>query len=124
MRVRKLASVAVVIFLTVTALAAEQKNPLTNSDVVKMVKAGLAEPTIVAAIAANDTQFDLSSAGLQSVSDIPCIGGCYAHRTTARRRRYVSAATLSIGSNDCRGKFPHDLGRAHRCHVVAVAARI
>ena len=33
-----------------------------------MVKAGMAEPTIVAAIAANDTQFDLSSTGLQSLS--------------------------------------------------------
>ena len=33
-----------------------------------MVKSGLAETTIVAAIAANDTQFDLSSSGLQSLS--------------------------------------------------------
>jgi len=33
-----------------------------------MVKAGLAETTIVAAIAANDTQFDLSSAGLQALN--------------------------------------------------------
>jgi hypothetical protein len=33
-----------------------------------MVKAGLAETTIVAAIAANDTQFDLSSTGLQALN--------------------------------------------------------
>ena len=68
MRLRKFASVAVVIFLTLTTLAAQQKNPLTNADVIKMVKAGLAETTIVAAIAANDTQFDLSSTGLQALN--------------------------------------------------------
>ena len=31
------------IFLTVTFLTAQQKNPLTNADVIKMVKAGQAE---------------------------------------------------------------------------------
>lgn len=56
-----------VVVLGLTVLAAQQKNPLTNADVIKMVKSGLAETTIVAAIAANDTQFDLSSSGLQSL---------------------------------------------------------
>jgi hypothetical protein len=68
MRPRKIASIAIVIFLTLTAVAAQQKNPLTNADVIKMVKAGMAESTIAAAIAANDTQFDLSSTGLQSLN--------------------------------------------------------
>ncbi|MGC2184718.1 MAG: hypothetical protein WA637_15685 [Terriglobales bacterium] len=67
-RVSKLASVVVVVLLALPALTAQQKGPLTNADVIKMVKAGMAEPTIVAAIAANDTQFDLSSSGLQSLS--------------------------------------------------------
>ena len=67
-RASKLASVVVVIFLTLSFLTAQQKNPLTNADVIKMVKSGMAETTIVAAIAANDTQFDLSSTGLQSLS--------------------------------------------------------
>jgi hypothetical protein len=66
-RVSKLASVVVFVFLTLPALTAQQKNPLTNADVIKMVKSGLAETTIVATIAASDTQFDLSSAGLQSL---------------------------------------------------------
>src|SRR5712692_393664 len=57
-----------VVVLSVSALTAQQKNPLTNADVIKMVKAGLAETTIVAAISANDTQFDLSSAGLQGLN--------------------------------------------------------
>jgi len=68
MRARKIASIAIAIFLTLTALTAQQKNPLTNADVIKMVKAGMAESTIAAAIAANDTQFDLSSTGLQSLN--------------------------------------------------------
>ena len=63
-----LVTVFAVILLVVTALTAQQKNPLTNADVIKMVKAGLAETTIVAAIAANDTQFDLSSTGLQTLN--------------------------------------------------------
>jgi len=57
-----------VVVLSVSALTAPQKNPLTNADVIKMVKAGLAETTISAAIAANDTQFDLSSSGLQALN--------------------------------------------------------
>ncbi len=68
MRARKIASIAIAIFLTLTALTAQQKNSLTNADVIKMVKAGMAESTIAAAIAANDTQFDLSSTGLQSLN--------------------------------------------------------
>ena len=67
-RVSKLASIVVVVLLTLPVLTAQQKGPLTNADVIKMVKAGMAETTIVAAIAANDTQFDLSSTGLQSLS--------------------------------------------------------
>src|SRR5882724_12586294 len=57
-----------VVVLSVSALTAPQKNPLTNADVIKMVKAVTAETTIAAAIAANDTQFDLSSTGLQALN--------------------------------------------------------
>lgn len=64
----RLLRVLSVVVLGVTVLAAQQKNPLTNADVIKMVKAGMAETTIAAAIAANDTQFDLSSTGLQALN--------------------------------------------------------
>jgi hypothetical protein len=63
-----LATVFATILLAVAALTAQQKNPLTNADVIKMVKAGMAENTIAAAIAGSDTQFDLSSTGLQTLS--------------------------------------------------------
>jgi len=57
------------LLLSGTILTAQQKNsPLTNNDVVKMVKSGLPEATIVNTIVTSDTQFDLSSAGLQALS--------------------------------------------------------
>ena len=68
MQVPRFASVILVIFLAVSTFTAQQQSPLTNADVIKMVKAGMAESSITAAIAANDTQFDLSSTGLQSLS--------------------------------------------------------
>src|ERR1700693_2085975 len=68
MQVPRFASVILAIFLAVSNLAAQQQSPLTNADVIKMVKAGTAKTTIPAAIAANDSQFDLSSTGLQSLN--------------------------------------------------------
>jgi hypothetical protein len=69
MRLLKLIIYVSALLLGGTILTAQQKNsPLTNNDVVKMVKAGLPEATIVDAIATSDPQFDLSSAGLQALS--------------------------------------------------------
>ena len=90
--VSKLASVVVFVFLTLPALTAQQKNPLTNADVIKMVKSGLAETTIVATIAASDTQFDLSSAGLQS------LGQAGVSSKVIRAMRSSSSAYATSGS--------------------------
>jgi hypothetical protein len=69
MRLLKFASVALAILLILPALSAQQTNPITNADVIKMVKAGTPDATIANAIAAaGDTLFDLSSAGLQTLS--------------------------------------------------------
>ncbi len=66
MQLRKCASVVLAILLTLPTLYAQQTNLLTNADVIKMVKAGTPDATIANAIAtASDTQFDLSSPGLQ-----------------------------------------------------------
>lgn len=46
------------------ALAQQNQTALTNNDVIKMVKSGLPAPTIVNAIEANDTNFDVSANGL------------------------------------------------------------
>jgi len=49
------------VLVSAALLAAQQApKPLTNADVVKMAKAGLAESTIIAAIQANPTDFDVS----------------------------------------------------------------
>ncbi|HEX3354530.1 MAG TPA: hypothetical protein VHS34_17050 [Terriglobales bacterium] len=68
MQPSRFAGVVLAIFFALTALTAQQKTPLTNADVVKMVKSGMAETAIVAAITGSDTQFDLSSTGLQGLS--------------------------------------------------------
>ena len=68
MRLLKLSIFLGTVLLGVGVLPAQLKNsPLTNNDVVKMVKAGLPDATIVTTIAGRDTQFDLSSAGLQAL---------------------------------------------------------
>src|ERR1700736_1859296 len=69
MQLPKLTGLVTALLLSGTILTAQQRNsPLTNNDVVKMVKSGLPEATIVNTIATSDTQFDLSSAGLQALS--------------------------------------------------------
>jgi len=103
MRLAKIASVTIAIFLILTPLTAQQSNaPLTNADVVKMVKAGLAETTIVAAIAAHDTQFDLSSTGLQALNQ----GGVSSKviramlAADAKKKNAVEAAQNSTPAQD------------------------
>ncbi len=69
MQLLKLTGLVTALLLSGTILTAQQNNsPLTNNDVVRMVKSGLPEATIVNTIATSDTQFDLSSAGLQALS--------------------------------------------------------
>ena len=54
--------------LTVTYVPAQNASkPLSNDDVVSMVKAGLPTSTISGAIQSQDTSFDLSAAGLISL---------------------------------------------------------
>ena len=54
--------------LTVTYVPAQNTSkPLSNEDVVSMVKAGLPSSTITGAIQSQDTAFDLSAAGLISL---------------------------------------------------------
>ena len=48
----------------IPALAQQDQQPLTNNDVVKMVKSGLPASIIVNAIQANQTNFDVSANGL------------------------------------------------------------
>jgi hypothetical protein len=108
MRPRKIASIAIVIFLTLTALTAQQKNPLTNADVVKMVKSGMAESAIVTAISASDSQFDLSSTGLQSLSQAGVSSKVIRAMLAADAKKKNAAATAqnSAPAHDSTGAQP------------------
>ena len=69
MQLLRLTGLVTALLVSGTILTAQQKNSsLTNNDVVKMVKSGQPDATIVNTIAASDTRFDLSSAGLQALS--------------------------------------------------------
>ena len=54
-------------FVTSSVFAQQNQQPLTNADVVKMVKSGLPASVIANAIQANDTDFDVSANGLISL---------------------------------------------------------
>ena len=65
MRVHNFARTLLSLLLIVTGVAAQQKNPaLTNDDILKMVKGGLQETTVLNAITANETDFDVSAKAL------------------------------------------------------------
>src|SRR5580692_5645158 len=60
-----LRTLAVILLVTVLGAAQQQKKPaLTNEDIVRMVKDNFADSTIVKAIEANHTAFDLSASAL------------------------------------------------------------
>jgi hypothetical protein len=55
------------LFATSTVVAQQNGKPLTNQDVISMVKSALPDSVILSAIKANDTDFDISSTGLISL---------------------------------------------------------
>jgi hypothetical protein len=63
---RKLLATILAIELAAITVAAAQtsQKPLTNDDVVAMVKGGLGESTIIGAVQSQDTNFDISTVGL------------------------------------------------------------
>jgi len=60
MRSRVLVLLSVALAMVVSLALAQGKKPLTNDDVLQMVKAGFQESMIIKAIEANDTNFDVS----------------------------------------------------------------
>lgn len=52
--------IAVLLAITAVAASAQSNRPLTNQDVVQMVRAGFQDPTIIKYIQASDVDFDLS----------------------------------------------------------------
>jgi hypothetical protein len=79
-----------------TALAlAQSKKPLTNSDIVQMVKAGFTEQTITDAIKANDTAFDTSVQGLIALKNSGVSQTIIDAMLSAEARKRASAAVAN-----------------------------
>jgi hypothetical protein len=51
-------------------IAKQDKRPLTNADVIRMVKSGLAEGVVISAIDANDSSFDVSADALIALKNV------------------------------------------------------
>jgi hypothetical protein len=61
-------TVLLLIFLALTPLSSQNK-PLTNDDVIQMVKGGLDDETIIKAVQANDSAFDTSPQALVALKN-------------------------------------------------------
>jgi hypothetical protein len=64
----RILSLALTIALTLVAIA-QSKHPLTNEDILKLVKGGFGDDVIIAMIEANDSAFDVSMGGLTALKD-------------------------------------------------------
>jgi hypothetical protein len=107
MRVHNFArSLLALLLLIVTGVAAQQKKPaLSNDDILTMVKGGLQETTVLNAIAANETDFDVSAKALldlkqAGISDkiIDAMLGA-----EAKKRNAASAASAAVPSSQPAG---------------------
>src|SRR5438128_8007253 len=99
MRIPRLVRVLLALLLFVTGVAAQQKNPaLTNDDILKMVKGGLQETTVLNAITANETDFDVSAKALLDLKEAgisdKIIDAMLA--AEAKKRNAASATSASV----------------------------
>ncbi len=80
-----------------TALPQQEQKPLTNDDVVKMVKGGLAESTIVSAIQASATNFDISPDALISLKGAGVTQPVLDAMIASESNKRTSGSRLSTG---------------------------
>lgn len=64
---RRILLLVFALFLSLSTAAAQSGTTLTNADVIKMLQAGLEEGTVIEAIAASKTQFEVSLAALMAL---------------------------------------------------------
>ncbi len=69
MRSQKMCVLAVLVVAAVGLMCAQTKKPLTNENVLRMVKVGFEQSMIVKAIEANDTDFDVSVEALMDLKN-------------------------------------------------------
>lgn len=80
--------------LTLSAFA-QGKRPLTNDDVIKLVKSGFTDDVIVAMIEANDSAFDVSISGMTSLKDAGISSSVMAAMLKAEGRKRETAGPSS-----------------------------
>ena len=74
-----------------------QKNPLlTNAEIVKMVKAGLQESTILSVIAASDSDFDVSVDGLLALKEAGVSGPVMDAMLAAKSQKRAPAPAVPV----------------------------
>jgi hypothetical protein len=100
--IRFISFLAIAHFLTTTALALPRQAQvppaaLTNADVIKMVRAGLPESTIVAAIGASPTSFDISPDGLIAVKSAGVAQAVMEAMITAESNKRTAGSRVSTG---------------------------
>lgn len=103
---QKILKLAPLFLVLATLVSNAQNKPLTNDDVVQMVKAGLDAETVVKAIQANDSAFDTSVQGLLALKstgiDKPIIDAMLEAQRGKNQSRQSSASTnpaAPVGSN-------------------------
>lgn len=80
-----------------TPAAQQAKRPLTNADIIRLVKSGLAEGVIISAIEANDASFDVSADALIALKQAGVSQNIIAAMLAAHSRRTVPAQMQAAG---------------------------
>jgi len=83
-----------------TQPSSPQKNPLlTNAEIVKMVKAGLQDSTILSVIAASDSDFDVSVDGLLALKEAGVSGPVMDAMLAAKSKKRTPATAVTVVPN-------------------------
>lgn len=78
--------------------ARQDKKPLTNADIIRLVKSGLADSVVVSAIEANDTGFDISADALISLKSAGVSQTIIEAMLAASSRDRSAAAQMQAGA--------------------------
>src|SRR5215469_14709166 len=79
-------------------VAQERQHLLTNQDVIDMVQSGLQESTVVAAIRANSTNFDVSAAALIKLKKVGATQRIMDTMLAAESNKHTAAAVPSVSN--------------------------
>src|ERR1700721_349587 len=100
-QLRFISFLTIAFYLTIITVASPQQGqkPVTNDDVVKMVKGGLPEDTIVSAIQASATNFDISADALISLKNAGVTQPVMAAMIAAESNKRTAGSQSSTGAS-------------------------